>query len=45
LLKIASKAKLSETTKRHAIKMMRNIIGQEKSAGKDTMGLAATVLY
>ena len=24
---------------------MRNIIGQEKSAGKDTIGLAATVLY
>jgi hypothetical protein len=45
LLKIASKAKLSETTKCHAIKMMRNIIGQEKSTGKDTMEFAATVLY
>jgi transcription initiation factor TFIIB len=42
---IASKAKVSETTTRHAINMMRNVIAQDKSAGKNPMGLAASVLY
>lgn len=43
--KIASKVGLSEITKYHAAKMLNNIIAEEKSAGKDPMGLAATVLY
>jgi transcription initiation factor TFIIB len=43
--KIASKVGLSEITKNHAAKMLNNIIKEEKSAGKDPMGLAATVLY
>jgi transcription initiation factor TFIIB len=43
--KVASKAKVSETIKRHAINMMRNVIAEEKSAGKNPMGLAAAVLY
>jgi transcription initiation factor TFIIB len=43
--KIASKVGLSEIAKYHAAKMLNNIIKEEKSAGKDPMGLAATVLY
>jgi transcription initiation factor TFIIB len=43
--KIASKVGLSEITKHHAAKILSNIIAQENSAGKDPMGLAATVLY
>ena len=43
--KIASKIGLSEITKYHAAKMLNNIIAEKKSAGKDPMGLAATVLY
>jgi transcription initiation factor TFIIB len=43
--KIASKVGLSEITKYHAAKMLNNIITEEGSAGKDPMGLAATVLY
>ena len=43
--KIASKVGLNEITKYHAAKMLNNIIAEEKSAGKDPMGLAATVLY
>jgi transcription initiation factor TFIIB len=42
---VASRAQLGETTKRQAINMMRNVIAQEKSAGKNPMGLAASVLY
>jgi transcription initiation factor TFIIB len=43
--KIASKVGLSEVTKYHAAEMLNNIIKEGKSAGKDPMGLAATVLY
>jgi transcription initiation factor TFIIB len=43
--KIASKVGLSEITKYHAAEMLNNIIKEGKSAGKDPMGLAATVLY
>ena len=42
--KIASRAQLNEVTKRHAVSMMRNVIAEEKSAGKDPMGLAAAAL-
>jgi transcription initiation factor TFIIB len=43
--KIASRAKINEITKRHAINMMRSVIEKEKSAGKNPMGLAAAVIY
>jgi len=45
IAKVASKAKLSEKTKRQAAQIMRNVTREEISAGKDPMGLAATVLY
>jgi transcription initiation factor TFIIB len=39
--------KLSDKTKRHAIRMMNNIAKEEiiLSAGKNPMGFAASVLY
>jgi len=43
--KIANKAGVSEKTKRAAIKIMREIISMQISAGKGPMGMAATVLY
>jgi transcription initiation factor TFIIB len=46
IAKVANKANLTENTKRQAIKIMNQV--REKqilSAGKDPMGLAATVLY
>ena len=42
---IASKVGLSEIAKYHAAKMLNNINKEEKSAGKNPMVLAATVLY
>jgi transcription initiation factor TFIIB len=42
---VANKANVSERTKYHAIKIMNEVIRARKSAGKDPMGLAATVLY
>lgn len=43
--KIANKAKLSEKTKRMAMRTMSELTRKEISAGKGPMGLAATVLY
>ena len=43
--KVANKAKLAEKTKRQAFNIMKEVTGNEISAGKDPMGLAATVLY
>ena len=46
IAKVANKANLTENTKRQAIRIMNQV--REKqilSAGKDPMGLAATVLY
>jgi transcription initiation factor TFIIB len=43
--KVANKAKLAEKTKRQAISIMQKVTENEISAGKDPMGLAATVLY
>jgi transcription initiation factor TFIIB len=43
--KIASKVGLSEIAKHHAANMLNIIIKEEKSAGKNPMVLAATVLY
>lgn len=42
---IANKAGISEKTKRIAISSMQDIIKHEISAGKNPVGLAATVLY
>jgi transcription initiation factor TFIIB len=45
IAKVANKVKLSEKTKRHAAEIMHSITKREISAGKDPMGLAASVLY
>jgi transcription initiation factor TFIIB len=45
ITRIANKAGVSEKTKRMAIKIMREIISMQISAGKDPVGIAATVLY
>ncbi len=43
--KIASKIKISEKTKRYAIKIIRKSQQEGTAAGKDPMGLAAAALY
>ncbi|CAE6501711.1 MAG: TFIIB-type zinc ribbon-containing protein [Candidatus Nitrosotenuis sp.] len=43
--RIASKAELSEKTKREAARILRNAEENKISAGKDPMGLAAAALY
>ena len=45
IAKVANKANLSEKTKRQAAEIMNNINKNELSAGKNPMGLAASVLY
>jgi transcription initiation factor TFIIB len=45
IAKISSKLKITEKTKRHAIKIIKEIQEQNESAGKDPMGLAASALY
>jgi transcription initiation factor TFIIB len=45
ITKIANKANLSEKITRMAMSTMNELIQKELSAGKDPMGLAATVLY
>jgi transcription initiation factor TFIIB len=45
IIKVASKANLSEKITRRAMKMMTEIIKKEISAGKHPMSFAATVLY
>jgi transcription initiation factor TFIIB len=45
IVKIANKAKLGEKVQRMAMSIMNDLINKEISAGKDPMGLAATVLY
>jgi len=45
IAKISSKVKITEKTKRHAIKIIKEIQEQNESAGKDPMGLAASALY
>ena len=46
IAKVANKAKLNEKTKRQAAEIMNNVIKRETiSAGKDPMGLAASILY
>ena len=45
VVKVANKAILNEKTKRQAFEIMSNLTNKEISAGKNPMGLAATVLY
>jgi transcription initiation factor TFIIB len=45
ITRIANKVGLSEKTKRMAVKIMRQVIAMQVSAGKGPMGIAATVLY
>lgn len=45
IVKVANRANLPENTKREAIAIMKDVAKKEISAGKDPMGLAATVLY
>jgi transcription initiation factor TFIIB len=43
--RVANNAKLAEKTKRQAIEIMDKVKQNQISAGKDPMGLAATVIY
>jgi transcription initiation factor TFIIB len=45
VVRVANKANLTEKTKRQALNIMEKVTENEISAGKDPMGLAATVLY
>jgi transcription initiation factor TFIIB len=45
ITRIANKVGVTEKTKRLAVKIMRNVIAMQVSAGKGPMGIAATVLY
>ena len=45
ITRVASKAGLSEKTKRTAMAFMKRVVADGISAGKDPMGLAASVLY
>ncbi|MGA7603331.1 MAG: transcription initiation factor IIB, partial [Nitrososphaeraceae archaeon] len=45
IAKIADNANITERTRREAMKLMTVIVRKELSAGKEPMGLAATVLY
>jgi transcription initiation factor TFIIB len=45
VVKVANKATIDEKTKRQAIEIMEDVTNREISAGKNPMGLAATVLY
>jgi transcription initiation factor TFIIB len=47
IIRIADRVKLSDKTKRQAVRMMNNIVKEEiiLSAGKNPMGFAASVVY
>ncbi len=45
IVKVANKISLNERTKRRAIAIMNTVTEREISAGKDPMGMAATVVY
>ena len=45
IARVANNANLTEKTKRQALNIMKKVTENEISAGKDPMGLAATVLY
>lgn len=45
IVKVANKVSLNERTKRRAMAIMNQVTEKEISAGKDPMGLAASVIY
>ena len=45
IAKVANKANLTENTKRQAISIMKEAIEKQISAGKNPLGLAASILY
>jgi len=45
IVRVANRANLSERTKRIALNIMKDVTKSGMSAGKDPMGLAASVLY
>jgi len=45
VVRVANKATIDEKTKRQAIEIMEDVTNREISAGKNPMGLAATVVY
>jgi transcription initiation factor TFIIB len=45
VLKLANKTRVSEKIKRAGIDHMKQVMDSNASAGRDPMGLAATVLY
>jgi len=45
IAKVANKANLSENTKRQAISIIKEASGRGISAGKDPMGIAASILF
>ena len=46
IVKVANTAQIGERTTRHAFKMMNELLRRKTaSAGKDQMGLAASILY
>ena len=45
IARISSKLKITEKTKRYAVKVLKEVQEREESSGKDPMGIAATALY
>jgi len=45
IARISSKVKITEKTKRYAIKVLKEVQEREESSGKDPMGIAAAALY
>jgi transcription initiation factor TFIIB len=45
LVQLANKTHVDEKIKRHGISYMKQVVDSNMSAGRDPMGLAATVLY
>jgi transcription initiation factor TFIIB len=45
IARVANKVNISERTKHRAINLMNDVVKSGLSAGKDPMGLAATVVY
>lgn len=45
IVRVANKANISERTKHQAMNLMNDVVKNGIAAGKDPMGLAATVLY
>ncbi len=43
--RVANRLSISEKTKHHALSMMEEVVNKNITAGKEPMGLAATVLY